>query len=67
MEEILTKIPAEKIIWEAPRHEQQLYFIKLLGANVNLGNIDPKEIIGLEATRTGLRSDSFNFFIQKQK
>lgn len=67
VEEILTKIPPEKIIWEAPQLDQQLYFIKLLGSNVNLGNIDPKEIIGLEATRTGLRSDSFNFFIQKQK
>jgi phosphosulfolactate synthase len=64
VEEILTKIPAEKMIWEAPRHEQQLYFIKLLGANVNLGNIEPKEVIALEATRIGLRSDSFHFFLQ---
>lgn len=64
VEEILTKIPGEKIIWEAPRHEQQLYFIKLLGANVNLGNIEPKEVIAMEATRIGLRSDSFHFFLQ---
>jgi phosphosulfolactate synthase len=64
VEEILTKIPAEKIIWEAPRYEQQLYFIKLLGANVNLGNIEAKEVIALEATRIGLRSDSFHFFLQ---
>lgn len=30
VEEILTKIRAEKIIWETPEKEQQLYFIKLL-------------------------------------
>jgi phosphosulfolactate synthase len=65
VEEILTEIPAEKIIWEAPEKEQQLYFIKHLGCNVNLGNIAPKEIIALETMRIGLRSDSFNFFLNK--
>ena len=39
VEEILTEIPFEKIIWEAPQKAQQVWFIKLLGANVNLGNI----------------------------
>lgn len=63
VEEILTKIPAEKIIWETPIKEQQLYFIKLLGCNANLGNIDPKEVIALEAMRVGLRGDSFDFFL----
>ena len=61
--EILTEIPAEKIIWEAPRKDQQLYFIELLGHNVNLGNIDPPEVIALEAMRVGLRSDSFHLFL----
>jgi len=64
--EILTKIPAEKIIWETPEKDQQLYFIKLLGCNANLGNIEPKEIIALEAMRVGLRGDSFDFFLEKQ-
>lgn len=63
VQEILTKIPAEKIIWEAPGKEQQLYFIKLLGCNANLGNIEPKEVIALEAMRVGLRSDSFDLFL----
>ena len=40
-----------------------LRYIKLLGANVNLGNIEAKEVIALEATRIGLRSDSFHFFL----
>ncbi len=65
VEEILTKIPFEKIIWEAPQKEQQVWFIKLLGPNVNLGNIAPHEIIPLETTRLGLRGDTFNLFIDK--
>ena len=63
VEEILTKIPSEKIIWEAPQREQQVWFIKLLGTNVNLGNIAPNEIIPLETLRLGLRSDTFDYFL----
>ncbi|HRH34713.1 MAG TPA: phosphosulfolactate synthase [Catalimonadaceae bacterium] len=63
VEEILTQIPFEKIIWEAPQKSQQVWFIKLLGTNVNLGNIAPNEIIPLETIRLGLRGDTFNHFI----
>lgn len=65
VEEILTKIPFEKIIWEAPQKAQQVWFIKLLGANVNLGNISPNEVIPLETIRLGLRGDTFSFFLDK--
>jgi phosphosulfolactate synthase len=65
VEEILTKIPAEKIIWEAPQKAQQVWFIKLSGANVNLGNIAPNEVIPLETIRLGLRGDTFNHFLDK--
>lgn len=65
VEEILTKIPFEKIIWEAPQREQQVWFIKLLGSNVNLGNISPHEVVPLETLRLGLRSDTFDFFLNK--
>ena len=63
VEEILTKIPFEKIIWEAPQKEQQVWFVKLLGANVNLGNISPREVVPLETIRLGLRGDTFLHFI----
>lgn len=63
IDEILTKLTAEKIIWETPGKEQQLFFIKLLGCNANLGNISPKEVISLEAMRIGLRSDTFDLFL----
>jgi phosphosulfolactate synthase len=64
VQEILTKVPAEKIIWEAPQKDQQLYFLTLIGANANLGNINPSEVIALEAMRVGLRGDSFHLFLK---
>lgn len=67
VQEILTKIPFEKIIWEAPQKAQQVWFIKLLGANVNLGNIAPEEIIPLETLRLGLRGDTFLHFLGIEK
>ncbi len=65
VQEILTKIPAEKILWEAPQKAQQLYFLELIGCNVNLGNIAPSEVIPLETMRIGLRSDTFDLYLNK--
>ena len=65
VQELLTKIPSEKILWEAPQKAQQTWFIKLLGSNVNLGNIPPNEVIPLETLRLGLRSDTFHHFLDK--
>ena len=65
VEEILTKIPEDKILWEAPQKEQQVWFIKLIGSNVNLGNIAPNEVIPLETIRLGLRGDTFDFFLNQ--
>ena len=67
VQEILTQIPGEKIIWEAPQKAQQLYFIELLGCNVNLGNIAPTEVIAMEAMRVGLRGDTFSLFLDKKE
>ncbi|MBW0162234.1 MAG: phosphosulfolactate synthase [Sediminibacterium sp. Gen4] len=65
VQEILTQIPEEKIIWEAPQKAQQLYFLELIGCNVNLGNIAPHEILALEAMRIGLRGDTFELYLNK--
>lgn len=65
VQEILTQIPEEKIIWEAPQKAQQLYFLELIGCNVNLGNIAPNEVIPLEAMRIGLRGDTFELYLNK--
>jgi phosphosulfolactate synthase len=66
VQEILTQIPEERIIWEAPQKAQQLYFLELIGCNVNLGNIAPTEMIALEAMRIGLRGDTFHLFLNKE-
>ncbi len=66
VQEILTQIPGEKILWEAPQKSQQLYFIELLGCNVNLGNIAPTEVLPLEAMRIGLRGDTFSLFLENE-
>jgi phosphosulfolactate synthase len=66
VQEILTKIPGEKIIWEAPQKTQQLYFIELIDCNANLGNIAPNEVIPLETMRIGLRGDTFSFYLDKK-
>ena len=65
VQEILTQIPEEKILWEAPQKAQQLYFLELIGCNVNLGNIAPSEVIALEAMRIGLRGDTFELYLDK--
>lgn len=67
VQEILTQISGEKIIWEAPRKDQQLYFLDLMGCNANLGNIAYNEVISLEAMRVGLRGDSFHFYLDGTK
>lgn len=66
VQEILTKIPTEKIIWEAPQKEQQLYFLELVGCNANLGNIAPSEVIAMETMRIGLRGDTFHLYLDKE-
>jgi len=66
VDEILTQVPAEKILWEAPNKAQQVFFIKLLGPDVNLGNIPANEVIPLETLRVGLRGDTMLFFLNKK-
>ncbi len=65
IKDIIDAIKPEKVIWEAPLKNQQVYFIKLLGPNVNLGNIAPNELISLETLRLGLRGDTFFEFLPK--
>jgi len=60
---IVAKIDPADILWEAPKKTQQVWFIRLFGANVNLGNIAPNEVISLETLRLGLRGDTFFEFL----
>jgi phosphosulfolactate synthase len=60
---IAEHVKLDNVIWEAPLKSQQAWFIKNFGANVNLGNIEPNEIIPLESLRLGLRGDTFFQFL----
>jgi phosphosulfolactate synthase len=58
IDEIVHAIPQEKIVFEAPRRDQQVWFVRRFGPDVNLGNIIPEEVLSLETIRVGLRSDT---------
>ena len=59
MEELVLALPDPSVlIWEAPMKNQQQELILRFGSNVNLGNINPHEVLALEALRVGLRADT---------
>jgi phosphosulfolactate synthase len=58
IDEILHAVPAEKVLFEAPLKDQQVWFVRRVGADVNLGNISPEEALSLETIRVGLRADT---------
>jgi phosphosulfolactate synthase len=58
IDEIVHAVPPEKILFEAPQKDQQVWFVRRFGPNVNLGNITPDDVLSLETIRLGLRSDT---------
>ncbi|PAE33781.1 phosphosulfolactate synthase [Bacillus sp. 7884-1] len=59
IQELLKDIDSKKIIFEAPTPKHQMYFIKEIGPNVNLGNVKLQDVLVLETQRCGLRSETF--------
>lgn len=66
IDQITAVIDPDKLIFEAPNKDQQVLFIKKFGPNVNLGNINPWDIIPLETIRVGLRSDTLYHFLDPE-
>jgi phosphosulfolactate synthase len=58
VEAILAWVPQDKVIFEAPLKGQQAWFVRQLGADVNLGNVAPAGVLSLETLRLGLRADT---------
>jgi phosphosulfolactate synthase len=58
IDEIAHAVSPDKILFEAPRKDQQVWFVRRFGSDVNLGNIAPPEVLSLETIRLGLRSDT---------
>jgi phosphosulfolactate synthase len=58
IDEIAHAVSPDRILFEAPRKDQQVWFVRRFGPDVNLGNIAPQEVLSLETIRLGLRSDT---------
>lgn len=49
----------DRLLFEAPRKDQQAWLIREFGSNVNLANIPGEDVLGLETLRLGLRADTW--------
>ena len=58
IDEIAHAVAPERLLFEAPRKEQQVWFLQRFGTEVNLGNIAPRDVLSLETLRLGLRADT---------
>ncbi|MDQ1670979.1 MAG: phosphosulfolactate synthase, partial [Actinomycetota bacterium] len=58
VESVVQAVGVDSAVFEAPRKDQQAWLIRRFGPDVNLGNVLPAEVLGLEALRLGLRADT---------
>jgi phosphosulfolactate synthase len=47
------------LVFEAPRESQQAWFVRRFGPDVNLANVPPADVLGLETLRLSLRADTY--------
>jgi phosphosulfolactate synthase len=62
IDEIAHAVDPDRLIFEAPLREQQVWLLKRFGTECNLGNIAPADVLSLETLRLGLRSDTVERF-----
>ena len=62
IDEIAHAVDTERLIFEAPLKEQQVWLLNHFGMECNLGNIAPGDVLSLETLRLGLRSDTVERF-----
>ncbi len=62
VDEIVHELDRDRLIFEAPQKHQQVWFITNYGADVNLGNVLPHDVLSLETLRLGLRADTLEQF-----
>ena len=56
-----------RLIWEAPLKNQQEYFILRFGPDTSLGNIQPRDVLGVEALRAGLRFETLKPLVEQME
>jgi phosphosulfolactate synthase len=66
IDEIVHEVDPARLIFEAPKKHQQVWFSEQFGPDVNLGNVLPQDVISLETLRVGLRADTLRLFHDKQ-
>src|SRR5581483_7903807 len=64
---LVARVPADRIIFEAPTPAQQRWFVLHLGMDVNLGNVATDEVIALETLRRGLRADTAGLALRRHR
>ena len=62
VDEVAHEIDIHRLIFEAPQRRQQIWFIEQFGTDVNIGNVNPHDVISLETLRVGLRADTLPLF-----
>ncbi len=54
-----------RLMWEAPITSQQQYWLRRVGINANLGNVQTNDVLTLESTRMGLRGDTLRDYVRR--
>ena len=67
IDEIAHEVSIDDVIFEAPAHDAQAWFVRRFGPDVNLGNIPPEEVIPLETLRLGLRADTLREVLLREE
>jgi phosphosulfolactate synthase len=67
VQEILTQIAVEKIIWDTPSQHQWVYFIETLGSNCNLSLLPPKHVLQVESARIFTHPKTFYLSLESGK
>ncbi len=62
VEEIVSELPVDLLLFEAPTNELQAHMVRRVGPDVNLGNVPPTGVLALETLRLGLRADTLTQF-----
>lgn len=57
---LAAQVGLSRVVFEAPRKDQQAWLISRLGADVSLGNVPPADVLALESLRRGLRADTIH-------
>lgn len=55
---LVGRLPVDRLLFEAPRKDQQVWLIRRFGPGVHLGNIQPDDVLSLETLRRGLWGDT---------